>query len=312
MLNCFICSAARSGSTLLDMLIGGHPRAVSLGEFSFLGKALALNQECSCGDKLATCGAWTPIFERVRDERGVDLRKNPYALSQWDTRAATLIDKAQQTKLYLAGSKLRSFLCDARFALPPGHALRPPLSPRLSQGCDNTAYLFDTIASAWDKDVLVDSSKNIHKALAMYERTPRQTRIVFLTRDGRGVFYSRRSSGFSRERSVEAWRRYNERALRLLYRRVVPTQLLHLKYEELVGDVEGQMKRLCDFLELDFHPAMLDLGSGERHVFNGNDTRFSRDQGVRRDERWKTGLASDELAFFMRRASALNIRLGYA
>ena len=312
MLTCFICSAARSGSTLLDMLIGGHPHAVSLGEFSFLGKALALDQDCGCGAKLARCSAWSVILDRVKTERGIDLRETPYAMPQWDTRAATLVDHRQQTKLYLAGAKLRSLLCDLRFTLAAGHPLRPPLSTRLEQGRDNTSYLFETIAETWDKKVLVDSSKNIHKALAMHEHRPQRTRIVFLTRDGRGVFHSRRSSGFSPERSVGAWRRYNERALRLLRRRIAPQDLLQLKYEDLVANVPRELDRLCAFLEIDFYPAMLDLAAGERHVFNGNDTRFARDQGIRRDERWKSALQAGELAYFMRHAGALNTRLGYA
>ncbi|HKY02824.1 MAG TPA: sulfotransferase [Burkholderiales bacterium] len=309
--HCFICSAARSGSTLLDMLLGGHPRAVSLGEFSFLGKALALEQDCSCGAPVTRCPAWTKIFEQIHRNRGIDLRRDAYALRQWDTRAATLIDKRQQTRLYLLGSKLRSLLCDVRYALPPGHALRLPLPPRLRQGVENAAYLYDTIAATWDKDLLVDSSKNVHKALAYYERVPLSTRVIFLTRDGRGVYFSRRGSGFSRELSMQAWQRYNERALRLLHHRVAPEALLQLKYEDLVGDVPGTLARLCAFLGLPFDRAMLDLGSGERHLFNGNDTRFSRERGIQRDERWVSGLRDEELAYFIQRGAILNARLGY-
>ena len=309
--HCFICSAARSGSTLLDMLLGGHPRAVSLGEFSFLGKALALDQDCSCGAPVTRCPAWAAVFERIRQTRDIDLLRDPYALRQWDTRASTLIDKKQQTRLYLLGSKLRSLLCDTRFKFPPGHVLRPPLPHRLRRGVENAAYLYDTIAESWDKDLLVDSSKNVHKALAHYESAPASTRIVFLTRDGRGVYFSRRGSGFSREVSMQGWQRYNERALRLLHRRVAPEDLLQLKYEELVEDVPGTLARLCEFLELPFDEAMLDLGSGERHLFNGNDTRFSRERGIQRDERWVSGLRDEELAYFTQHGATLNARLGY-
>jgi hypothetical protein len=202
-------------------------------------------------------------------------------------------------------------LCDARYALPPGHALRLPLPPRLRQGVENAAYLYDAIAASWDKDLLVDSSKNVHKALAHFERAPESTRIVFLTRDGRGVYFSRRGSGFSRESSMQGWQRYNERALRLLHRRIAPEALLQLKYEELVDDVPGTLARLCAFLELSFDQTMLELGSGERHLFNGNDTRFSRERGIQRDERWVSGLRDEELAYFTQHGATLNARLGY-
>ena len=42
----YICSAARCGSTLTDMFIGGHSQATSLGEINFLGRAIGLNEEC--------------------------------------------------------------------------------------------------------------------------------------------------------------------------------------------------------------------------------------------------------------------------
>ena len=66
---CYICSAARSGSTLLDVLLGNHSRVASLGEFSFLSKAIALNQTCSCGESIHKCPAWSKIFYRVKKEK---------------------------------------------------------------------------------------------------------------------------------------------------------------------------------------------------------------------------------------------------
>ena len=53
----YICSAARSGSTLTDMFIGGHSQTASLGEINLLGNAISLNAECSCGDKLSAFSA---------------------------------------------------------------------------------------------------------------------------------------------------------------------------------------------------------------------------------------------------------------
>ena len=54
----YICSAARSGSTLTDMFIGGHSQTASLGEINLLVNAISLNADCSCGDKLSACMQW--------------------------------------------------------------------------------------------------------------------------------------------------------------------------------------------------------------------------------------------------------------
>ena len=45
----YISSAAYSGSTLLDLLLGSHSRIESLGEISFLAQDLAVNNRCTCG-----------------------------------------------------------------------------------------------------------------------------------------------------------------------------------------------------------------------------------------------------------------------
>ena len=201
---CLICSIGRSGSTLLDVLIGSHPQGASLGEFSFLGKAISLDQPCSCGEPISACRNWQAVLADVASDRGTDLRTTPYALQQWDAVASVVIDHDHQTRWYRLRTKLHSAACDLRFSAPPHSMLRLPLAPTLAQGVDNTLYLYETVMRQWDKRFLVDSSKNVHKALAVHEANPSDVRIIFLTRDGRGVFHSRHSSGFSARESARA------------------------------------------------------------------------------------------------------------
>ena len=305
----YICSAARSGSTLLDMLIGGHSRGASLGEFSFFGKALKLNQTCGCGNKIHDCESWNKIINRVERERGINLIKDPYTLRQWDTNASKVIDYEQQTHLYLKMAKLRSLVCKMRFATKS--KLRVPLPLSLKHGVENTLYLYNVILEEWDKSFVIDSSKNMNKAIALYDERPSQTKIILLTRDGRGVFHSRFSSGFSRKQSLDGWRRYYSYALKLLKNNVKSEDLLILKYEDLVSDLEGNLIRICDFIGEDFNESMLDLATGTRHLVNGNNTMFKRSSGVNYDGRWKTELSEDDLRWFMKRAATLNQAMGY-
>lgn len=309
---CLICSAARSGSTLLDMLMGGHSKAASLGEFSFFGKAMAIGESCSCGKKLAECGEWGKVLQRIKSEQGIDLKSNTYALRQWDTYASVYKDPAQQTLLYIAASKLRSAMCYLRYIVPRSYSfIRLPLAPSLIRGVVNTFNLYNVVAQEWKKELIVDSSKNVNKALSLYEQDPANIRIIFLTRDGRGVYFSRRSSNFSRRQAVRGWLRYNRRALTLLSRQVPEEHLLRLKYEDLIADPAVVMQRICSFLGIEFEPAMLDLSHGERHLVNGNDSRFNRERGIRADVRWKEGLKGGELEYFMRKCGRLNLQLGY-
>ena len=297
---------------MLDLLIGGHSKLASLGEFSMLGKAITLQQPCTCGDLVGSCPAWARVFDAVAAKHNIDLRDAPYGLEDWYARASTVIDHNHQTPLYVAKAKLASLLCDLRFSAPPGSRLGIPLQPRLRSAISNASLLYSAIASSWGKTTLVDSSKNVHKALALHEAMPDKVKILYLTRDGRGVFYSRRTSNFSRAEALSGWYRYNRRAERLLSRHVPERSLLRLRYEEIVGNQEQQAQRICAFLGVEFEPEMLTLKPAQSHMVNGNDMRLKGTQQLKLDERWKTGLVGDDLNWFRKNERGMNARLGYS
>lgn len=68
----YIAGSAHGGSTLLDLLIGGHPRAFSLGEASYLrGRG---SPRCSCGATApADCPFWSAVDARLRAGGGPGL-----------------------------------------------------------------------------------------------------------------------------------------------------------------------------------------------------------------------------------------------
>lgn len=309
---CYICAAGRSGSTFFDLLLGGHSKVTSLGEFSFFGKALALNQPCGCGSNLLDCAAWAQVLQRVQEERHVDLRETPYAMRQWDARAVRVVDKNQQTPAYLLARKLRSQWMSLRSSVPAGVRSFVPMPQSLRVGLDNTFYLYDVIRDTWGCQVVVDSSKNIQKALSLYERDPEHVRVVLLTRDGRGVFHSRLKTGLSLKASIEPWVRYHSQAEKQLGRHLSPDHLRAVRYEDLATDTQSVLEQMCDFLGLPFETQMIDLSAGERHIVNGNrNATSSRNEGVRFDENWRKGLSASELAFFERKGGRLNCHLGY-
>ncbi|MBI4881979.1 MAG: sulfotransferase [Planctomycetes bacterium] len=90
------------------------------------------------------------------------------------------------------------------------------------------------------------------------ERFFPDARFVHIVRDPRAVALSWRGvpwSNGSLAQDAEVWRRYLATA-----RAKPPRQrerLLLLRYEELVAHPEPQLRKLCEFLGLPFHPAML-------------------------------------------------------
>lgn len=76
----FIASLGHSGSTLLDLVLGGHSRLVGLGEVAAVlasagdGSA-SLAGTCSCGREAASCELWGEVARRLRVESGASLAR---------------------------------------------------------------------------------------------------------------------------------------------------------------------------------------------------------------------------------------------
>lgn len=304
----YICSSGRSGSTLIDMFLGGHSRAASLGEVNHLGKAVALRQTCACGAGVRDCGHWNQVFDDLASRTGCDFKKHPYSFRLWDALAGIVIDRNHQTPSYTGRVYLRKAWLDLRHLT--GNRL--PLLPSQEAALRNKIMLFESIARQWGKQVMIDSSKDSREAVELYRRVPGRVKIVLLTRDGRGVFLSGRNSNKSQSESLSGWLRYYRRALPLLQENIAPSDLLTLRYEDFATDPEKEGRRLCAFAGLDFEPSMLDLAATTRHIVNGNDTRFAPGKGIRLDEKWRSALVGDDLAYFNKYGSGMNKRQGYS
>lgn len=305
----YVCSAARCGSTLTDMFLGGHPRATSLGESNFLAKAIRVGEKCSCGAPLRECEHWQAVYRRL--ERWGFSVQQPYGFRLWDAVAWTYIDKEHQTKPFLAAVRMRKSWMAARDFVPAGARSLVPVPPAYREALVNKMRLYEAVADAWDKDVVIDSSKNVREAVELYQRNPGTVRILLVTRDGRGVYLSRRSSGRDPEESVRAWLSYYGRALPLLERHVPAEARMQLKYEDIASNPRRAGERLCDFIGLDFQESMLRLDGVTRHMVNGNATRFAPNKGIALDERWRKDLQPAELSYFNGRGGHMNAALGY-
>ncbi len=76
----FIASLGHSGSTLLDLVLGGHPRLVGLGEVAAVltsgddgGPSFA--GACSCGEDGPSCPLWSEVARRVHAEPDASLAR---------------------------------------------------------------------------------------------------------------------------------------------------------------------------------------------------------------------------------------------
>lgn len=61
----YIAGYGRSGSTLLDVVLGNHPMIASLGEVGNIWNLHEIGGRCSCGEKLIDCDFWGGICSTV-------------------------------------------------------------------------------------------------------------------------------------------------------------------------------------------------------------------------------------------------------
>lgn len=83
-------------------------------------------------------------------------------------------------------------------------------------------------------------------------------RFVHIVRDPRAVVNSRRNVSWASEsvfENAEIWHKYMRYAAR--FPRRIQSALLTVSYEALVTRPEEELRKICGFLDLEFHPAML-------------------------------------------------------
>lgn len=161
-----------------------------------------------------------------------------------------------------------------------------------------------------------------------------QARFIHLIRDGRDVAVSRGARAVKRGRQAtpardeaETWKRRIEGA------RVQASAVDHyleLRYEDLVADPEAVLTKACEFVDLDFDPAMLayhehasdrlselsDLPGKGGKVRPGSEriaahALTSEPPRADRVERWRTELSADAISDYEEVAGELLADLGY-
>jgi hypothetical protein len=145
---------------------------------------------------------------------------------------------------------------DVRRRLPP----RPTLP-------DAIQAIYRSYADSQGKSRFGDKTPSYMQNLSLLERVFPGAQYVHLVRDGRDAALSfmemRRRPRFNlaRPRGIATfashWRLEVEGAAEF-GRRVGRFRYLELRYEDLVLEPEVELRRICDFLELDFEPGMLE------------------------------------------------------
>jgi hypothetical protein len=295
----YILGAGHSGSTLLTLLLGSHPRICTIGEAKAPAIGAADEYPCSCGERIVSCGFWRQLTSEVAAD-GIRLDITSGAT---DIRRAPSAHLRRLLRPLHRGPALEAAR-DAALALSPGwqahldgfHAV-------------NTAIV-KAARRITGKDVFVDSSKTGVQLKYLLVNPDLDVKVIRLVRDGRGVSLSYRTSeNFTFAAGAHAWRRANEEADTVVD--VLPRERWYdLRYEDLCRDADGTLAALSTFIGVEPIGLRAHAEGPAQHVLGNNKARLRADE-IRLDERWRRTLTPDDLHVFERVAGNANRRYGY-
>jgi hypothetical protein len=277
----FIGGLGRSGSTLLDRMLGQLDGVWSVGELVHIWqRGLQENNLCSCGRRFRDCHFW----HRVGEE----------AFGGWE---AVDVDEVLALKQAVDRNRCVPLMC-----LP---ALWLPYRAKLRRYLDLLDRLYRAVRQVAGAPLLVDASKHASHAFLLRGMPGLDLRLVHLVRDSRGVAFSwgklmRRLEVVDAEvlmatdtplRMSARYLAYNS-LFHLLRQLGVPTLLL--QYESLVHRPAAELHRVLGHAgrpaadgELGFvGDGWVELGTS--HALAGNPMRFDRGRvPLRLDEEWR-------------------------
>lgn len=299
----YILSSGRSGSTLIDMVLGNNPGLISVGEFHRLSLYARTGELCTCGSAVGDCPFWTDISRSASVLFGA---KEDPATTLRQREVMLRMDRIGRARNILQMGLLTSGL------VPPWWLTSQLIGSNHAEAIGNSWVWLQAIAKTTDCDTVIESTKDVRRLKQYFLSDPERVRVLHLTRDGRAVAASAmRRTGCSMRHAAKEWYRKNQRIAAVL-RGVPRSSICQMRYEDFCEDPAAETARLLAFLGKMNHSPLVELNKMESHNIGGNPMRFDRSvTQIKLDTRWRNQLDASALTEFARVAGRLNERLGY-
>ena len=296
----YVVGLGHSGSTILDTVLGNHPKMESFGELSELDRAWLTGTRCACRNTAPTCPFWIAVHREWADRLGRDPAEGHHALRHTFERLHSW------PRLMLAQRR-------------PGAAFQ--------RYARSTRALFESIQELTNADVMVDSSKMPGRAFALSIVPGIELYLIHLVRDPRGVAWSmqkvrerdrelRRGAARSLWFTVFYWWLVN-RVAEHVSRRLPPDRVLFLRYEDFVGAPDRALDRIGRMVGLDMTELKAAVADRRpmavKHTIEGNRLRFANQVRLRGEDReWTTCLSPGRRGVVETLLASRMRRYGYA
>ncbi|WP_166395376.1 sulfotransferase [Rubrobacter marinus] len=297
----YIAGWGRSGSTILDNLLGQLEGFFSVGEINCLWERNLLGDWlCGCGRSFRACPVWSEVMKSAfGGVQNIDARK--------------------MIRLRDSGARTR------HVPLMLTSLAEPLLKNRLSEYVSNLDRLYRGVKSVTGSRVIVDSSKSPAYSYALNMVPGVDLYVVHLVRDPRAVAYSwqRRKKvdpkmdglmvRYGPFRSSVIWSAWNVVTEAFWSRR--SSRYLRIRYEDLVADPLKTLRRIPGLVGEDAKLPDVEGRTVElkvTHTTSGNLSRFKTGTvELRPDEEWRASMKVSDKKLVGALTWPLRRRYGY-
>jgi len=280
----YIGGYGRSGSTIVDLVIGNSRSVLSVGELAHVFEAWAgVQKDCSCGRPVCKCDFWREVrekFEVLSGERG-----NLDARAMFENQLSIESQKGFISVLLGVKSK------------------REQEAYRKRQSA-----LFHALREVGSGSLVLDSSKSARlcagRAYTLYRLAGLSVKVIHLVRDGRAVIWSVMKGSnrklehreqdarlsFPLWRAIYGWLTANLAVF--LQSSLMPKgAVLRVLYEDLTRNPERELTRIGRFLDIDLSEVIAGIKSRKlltaRHNLSGNRLRHEGVMAITEDREWE-------------------------
>lgn len=275
----YIMGHSRSGSTLLNTMLGITPNTMAASEIdAILIAGVTGNEYCSCGQRFNDCEFWAPVGESISKEMTLPIGE---------------------------------FLANARF-LQNWRSLI--FKRRLSENCAKLEeylrindLLYSLIFKRSEADTVIDASKSPMRYWHLRNLEGYNFCLIHIVRDPRGVCWSQLRSfkkdlasgvqkdvkGVSYFKTIKSL--YVNALLSEKLKRLHPEKSITINYDELAKSSAESLKSIESSFNFDTQELMdkiaNDVPLTQFHIAAGNRLRMNNNIVLRHDESWRTGLS---------------------
>jgi len=284
----YIAGYPRSGSTLIDRILGGYARICGCGEIVLAWDYLLdPNALCTCHKNFRSCPLWSQVIEKFTPQvENEEFRK------EWERLRIK----------YEGKGSLKRILLHSRS------------NQELLRYLDLTELFLSTLEEAArynDYNVIIDSSKSgwdsLWRPLALQRLAKRDVRVIHLVRDVRGVMWSHfKGSNTMMEkgelgvggirflRTLICWLQTNV-ALAILRFLMPRGHYIMVKYEDIVQNPKEIFRHIAHFLDMDPRKVIAHINASNNvqtggHQVYGNRMRYQNTIRIIADLEWKEKL----------------------